>query len=55
MDGSPLLFEVELSNGSSVLIPNSQLRDKAPLLLLDFYEARIVLSPSGTSAVKEYP
>ena len=42
--GKPLLFEVELADGGTCMIPNSKLRSEAPLLLCDFYEGRISFS-----------
>jgi hypothetical protein len=51
-DGSKLdskqsfVFEVERTDGSTVLVSNEQLRAEAPLLQLDFYEAHISFAPT---------
>mmetsp|Transcript_13468 Transcript_13468/g.28574 ORF Transcript_13468/g.28574 Transcript_13468/m.28574 type:complete len:241 (+) Transcript_13468:293-1015(+) len=38
---APTMFYVEIDDGAEVELTNSQLRDEAPLLLVDFYEARL--------------
>ena len=40
-EGKPLIFEVELHDRTTALVPGSKLRRDAPLLLVDFYETRM--------------
>ena len=44
--GKPLLFEVLMSDQQVVMLPNSKLRAEAPLMLCDFYEARLQFPPA---------
>jgi hypothetical protein len=44
-EGKPLIFEVEMYDGSCVLVSSTRLRREAPLLLVDFYETRLNYSP----------
>ena len=43
-EGGPLVFEVLTSDGAHVLLPNAELRAKAPLLLVEFYEQRLAFA-----------
>ena len=40
-ENKPLIFEVQLVDGSTTLMPNVRLRRECPLLLVDFYETRM--------------
>ena len=40
-EGSVLLFEVLLADGSSAIETNAVLRENAPQILIDFYEERL--------------
>ena len=40
-EGGSMIFEVQTSDGPLVYLPNEKIRSEAPLLLVDFYEARL--------------
>ena len=40
-EGKPLIFEVQLREGGTALVPSVRLRREVPLLLVDFYESRM--------------
>ena len=40
-ENKPLIFEVQLHDGSTTLMPSVRLRRECPLLLVDFYESRM--------------
>ena len=41
-EGKPLIFEVLCADGTKALIPSATLRSEAPLLLVDFYESKML-------------